>query len=29
MGVTFRIEDGPHLFIERIEISGHPRPRTT
>jgi outer membrane protein insertion porin family len=23
MGVTFRIEDGPHLFIERIEISGN------
>ncbi len=23
MGVTFRIEDGPHLFIERIEIIGN------
>ena len=23
MGVTFRIEDGPHLFIERIEVSGN------
>ena len=23
MGVTFRIEEGPHLFIERIEVSGN------